>query len=75
MSGDAIDQVRDAQLQARAWDDARRELVVIETRLIAHGLAMQTIGVIPLHNEPEELLDKFELIDLESLRLKGTDDR
>lgn len=68
MSGDAIDQVKDAQTKGREWDDSRREMKILETQLAGHGLALQTAGRIPMYTDPEWLLFSLEGIDTESLR-------
>jgi len=68
MSGDAIDQVKDAQVKAREWDDTRREIMILETQLAAHGLAMQVAGHIPMHTESEWIFQSLEHLDTESLR-------
>ncbi|KKL59212.1 hypothetical protein LCGC14_2217610 [marine sediment metagenome] len=68
MSGDAIDNVKDAQIKAREWDDSRHELAVLETQVGQHGLALQSGGIIPMQTDPGWLLESFENIDLESLR-------
>ena len=68
MSGDAIDHVKDARLKGRAWDDARRELTILETQLATHGLALQVQGLIPMHTESEWILASIENIDMDSLR-------
>ncbi len=68
MSGDAIDHVKDAKFTAQHWDDARRELMIVETQLAAHGLALQTAGIIPMHTDPEWILACVEGVNTESLR-------
>jgi len=68
LSGDAIDQLKDAQTKAREWDDNRRESMILETQLAAHGLALQVQGVIPMHTESEWIFQSIERIDPESLR-------
>lgn len=68
MSGDAIDQVKDAQAKARQWDDARRELVILEVQLSQHGMGMQESGIIPMHTDPEWILACIDGVDAESLR-------
>lgn len=68
MSGDAIDMAKDALFKARQWDDSRRELVILETQVAAHGLALQVQGIIPMHTESEWILGSVAAIDLESLR-------
>ena len=68
MSGDAIDHMKDAQMKWREWDDSRRQLVVLETQLATHGLALQQAGLIPMHTDPEWIMESIEEIDVESLR-------
>lgn len=68
MSGDAIDHVKDALEKGRGWDDARRELMILETQLATHGLALQQAGLIPMHTDPEWILTCIENIESESLR-------
>lgn len=68
MSGDAIDQVKDAQTKGREWDDTRREIMILETQLAAHGLALQTQGVIPMHTDSEWIFQSIENLNPESLR-------
>jgi len=68
MSGDAIDQARDAQFKAKHWEDSRRELTIVENQVATHGLALQIAGIIPMHTDSEWLTEAMSQIDLESLR-------
>lgn len=68
MSGDAIDHARDAQLKAREWDDSRRERMILESQVAAHGMVLQSAGIIPPHTDPEWVFESIEAIDFESLR-------
>ena len=68
MSGDAIDMVRDAQFKAKHWDDSRRELMIVETQMATHGIALQQQGIIPMHTDPEWILASIVGLDPESLR-------
>lgn len=68
MSGDAIDRVKDAQLKARQWDDCRRELMILETQVISHGLVLTGAGDLPMHTDLDWILASIETIDQESLR-------
>jgi len=68
MSGDAIDHHRDALEKGRAWDDSRRETETMSVQLMAMGLSLQAMGLIPQHTDPEWLLTSIEQVDEESLR-------
>jgi len=75
MSEDARRELEDAKGIAREWDDHRRVTTVRANQLAAKGMALQQAGLIPLHTDPEWILESLEQAPMESLRLKGTDER
>jgi len=61
-------ELEDGLRLGRAWDDARREVTVRETQLMAKGLSLQSAGMIAPYTDPEWLFNVLEETPLESLR-------
>ncbi len=74
MSEDATFQIEEWLVGYSIYDSNLREQAVRENQLIARGLALQTMGVIPMHNDLEWIDAAVQSVPMESLRSKGTDE-
>jgi len=68
MPQNAQEGIEDALRIGRSWDDIRRETMIRETQLRGVGSSLQLAGIIPVHDDPEWILEVLEGSPLESLR-------
>ncbi len=71
MSEDATEAVEEWLLAYSTFDGQRREQNVRQVQMSARALALQRMGVIPMHDEPDWIEAAVQQVDTESLRSKA----
>ncbi len=75
MSEDAKYQVEEFRSHYESFDDHKREQIIREVQMDARAMALQTQGIIPLQSDLVWVIASLGEVEVESLRLKGTDER